>query len=167
MTAKLRALAALLIVGGAFGAGWAVNGWRLGEQAAKTDRQRAEATAATWRQVVREVERLQSNLSAATNAGREQLERAQDETNRLRACIDRGDCGLRVRVERPVCPGTVPAADGGPVDTAAGAPLAAAARPDYFALRSAIEVTEAKLTACQKALGALAAPAATLPPAGP
>lgn len=159
---------ALLAV--AFGAGWAVNGWRLGEDAAELAQAQAEQQREQWREVARETSRLraqaatlQASLTSIAAEGRKAVEIAQNETNRLQRCIDRGDCGLRVRVAVPTaCPGAVPGApNGGPVDSGAGAALAADARPDYFALRAAIAVTEGKLSACQKALRAVTAAPAT------
>jgi prophage endopeptidase len=172
VTAALYAAVALAI----FGAGWAVNGWRLGAEVAEVKRQHAQAlfvaSEASGRELARvtaERDRLQEALGGLDAAGLAKLKGDANETERLRACVRDDTCGLRVRASCPTNPAGVPgAAQGGSVDTGAGARLDADVEPHYFTLRGGISRTQTKLATCQAALGCLtgqgACPATTAPP---
>lgn len=146
----------------AFGAGWAGNGWRLGGRLENLKAEHSEAVATAARTALNAQRALDDKRDAlaATLAGIDsaeslRLKAANDETNRLRACIADGTCGLRLAATCPAASAVVPgAAPGGRVDTGAGAQLTPAAQRDYFALRDGIARAQAKLTACQAALRA-------------
>lgn len=143
-----------LILGGAFAWGWVSNGWRLNLEAEKLTHESAQSIAAA-NQKAREAERQAQEKAIQVVADeRKKLEVSQNETNRLRDCIRRGTCG--VRIVASACPATVPkASEGGPVGSGESSPAPADVASDYLALRSAIEVTEAKLSACQSILRGL------------
>ena len=156
---RMAAAGAALLA--AFGAGWTVNGWRVG---AKVDRIKAEQSAAVatanrsalvlQQRLHAEQESKAAELAAIDAAGQTRLRSAQDENDRLQRCIAAGTCGLRVNVVRSACPaGSVPgAAAASGVDFGAGTELASDARQDYFTLRNGLGRVHAKLDACQQAL---------------
>lgn len=158
--------AALVLLALAFGAGWVVNGWRLGERAAEVQADHEAAASAAWRENARELSRLQeladdlqARVNATTAQARKDLEIANAETNALRDCLRRGTCGLRVNTAPTACPPAVPGApDRGPVDPGAGTVLTPDAESAYFTLREGLTRTEAKLRACQGVVGARVAP---------
>jgi hypothetical protein len=118
----------------AFAAGWVVKGWQVG--AADTKQLEAQNRA-----MVRAVERgIESDAEAQT-----QLEKANAETNRLRACIRNGTCGLRVNVLPSACPGAA-------VDSGTGARLTPDAEQAYYSLRDGLAKLQGKLQACQQRL---------------
>ena len=87
----------------AFGAGWAVQGWRMGMQLqeqrtqhARTLQDIAEKTA-TARDAVRKQERqMAAHLAELDKQKMEGINAAKSETNRLRRCIAAGTCGVRL-----------------------------------------------------------------------
>lgn len=145
-----------------FGAGWAVNGWRLGSalervKAAHSDTVAKAATAAGEQlaEATRERDALAATLSGIDVAGMAELKRTKNENETLRSRVASGAVGLRVAA---TCPAVNPAAagktEGGRLDSGTAPVLDAAAESTYFALRQGITDTEATLTACQGALGA-------------
>lgn len=156
---RLAAAGAALLA--AFGAGWAVNGWRVGAEVDRLKSEHAASVATANRSALvlqqrldAERDRQAAELAAIDAAGQARLRSAQDENDRLQRCIADGTCGLRVNVTRGACPaGTVPgAAPTSSVDSGAGAELTPDARRNYFALRNGLGRVHAKLDACQDAL---------------
>ena len=139
-----------------FGAGWAVNGWRL---TATMERERSAAvtaSAAELKRLTAERDALAGKLGAVDAAGTKELERLKNENDTLRGRVAAGSVRLRVAA---VCPAnTVSPTPGSSVDSGTTAVLVATAEQDYFALRDNIGQTETKLTACQDALKAFALP---------
>jgi prophage endopeptidase len=166
---KLAIAAGALAV--AFGAGWAVNGWRVGTKVADLKASHAQAvetaaTAAAAQLAAAYADRdaKQDELNRIAADGLANLKKANDETERLRRCVADGSCGLRIRATCPANPPGVPtAADGASVGAGTGAVLDTAAGQDYFALRANIARTEETLTTCQKALQAFGPVLATTP----
>lgn len=158
---KLAGVAIALAV--AFGAGWAVNGWRLSSEVAdlEVEHSKAVATAANARsdEVVRltgERDRLQGVLGTLDAAGLEKIKGEANETERLRTCVAAGTCGLRVRAVCPAAPAGVPGApQSSSVDSGAGARLDGPAESAYFTLRGGILSAQNKLATCQASLGCL------------
>lgn len=150
-----------------FGAGWTANGWRLGAKldAYKAEQAGAVATAnasalALQKRLDNERDGRAVELAAIDTLHAGQLKKEQDETKRLRTCIDNGTCGLRVNTIGPACPSAVPGpADSGSVDTGAGTRLTPAAERDYFSLREGLARQRNKLAACQDALTVNSRPA--------
>ncbi|MFN3303161.1 MAG: lysis system i-spanin subunit Rz [Roseateles sp.] len=150
MTRVAVAAVALLA---AFGAGWAVNGWRLTASHEAGERERLETEAESARLAERAREKKDGELHAVRAVAASNLEKAREANRLLRDRVDLGAVGLRVRAD---CSAAVPsafAASGG--GAGAGAELAADARPAYHALREGIVVTESRLKACQAELRAL------------
>ncbi len=162
--ATARTLIQLAIVGGVlvvtFGAGWAVNGWRLGTkvEALKAEHSAAAAAAATkageqLAEVVAERDALANKLDQVDHAGTNELKRLKDENETLRRRVAAGTVGLRVAGTCPaVNTPTTGTAQGGGMDSGAAPVLTATAEQDYFALRENITSGETKLTACQRSL---------------
>jgi len=131
--------------------GWQANGVRL---EAKYTAERLEQELVVNRQLIAQQREHddkateQANIAATEYA---KLRKAQNETNRYRACLADGTCGLRIDA---TCPGTTgtETAQGGGVDSGAGAQLNGAARQAYSALRDGITSATAKLAACQRSL---------------
>lgn len=155
----------------AFGAGWAVNGWRVGSEVSELKAAHAEVVrvAATGyskqlTQAYADRDAKQAELDNIAQAGRAAIKEAEDETERLRRCLADGTCGLRIAATCPTKPpGVPPAGTGGGVGAPASPVLTAAAGQDYLALRANITRTEETLTTCQKALGAALDVLATTP----
>lgn len=161
LIARLAMVAAL--VGGGFGGGWVVNGWRLGTAMAnlKADHSAAVATAngaalKLQKELDAQRDATAAQLSSIATAGAKRVKALKDENEILRASVRGGSIGLRVAA---TCPG--PASDvptgppGGIVGTGTGPRLTPGAESDYFALRDGIQTQRETLTACQKALAAL------------
>ena len=145
-----------------FGAGAAVNGWRLGSklERVKAEHSQAMTNAAleSGRQLViatQQRDALASKLSTIDADGSAELKRTRNENETLRRGVAAGRVGLRVAATCPtVNPAPAGQTEGGGVDSGTAPVLTATARQDYFALRSGITDTEATLTACQRSLGA-------------
>lgn len=147
-----------------FGAGWLGNGWRYDAQLQKIRADQAQALNTANSAVVQTQKRLDaerdehaSELAQLDAAGTSNLRKMHEENTRLRTCIDRGTCGLRVNVVRRACSaGDLPgAAETSRVDSGDGAELSPDARQAYFALREALGRVEIKLAACQSSLNIL------------
>ncbi|AAT37765.1 Rz-like spanin [Burkholderia phage BcepB1A] len=102
---------------------------------------------------VQQRDKLQRDADAAADVAAKNLKDAQNETNRLQACVNSGSgCGLRVRVVT-VATGsnasgaTVPATVA--VDSSGFARLDSTAGSAYFALRRGIDEVTAQLQACK------------------
>jgi prophage endopeptidase len=166
---KLAMIAGALAA--AFGTGWAVNGWRLGDKVSKLEATHATTVADSMREGLREFSRVvaerdakQAQLNRIAADGLAAIAKAKNETDRLRRCLADGTCGLRIRATCPPPAPDVPGAPGGGGVATAPAPfLDPAAGPDYLALRENITLTEATLATCQKALGAFGGVSATTP----
>lgn len=152
----LKPYAYAAIAAALFGAGWAVNGWRLG---ATIDRERAAAvtaSAAELKRLTAERDVLAGKLAAIDTTGNKELERLKNENDTLRRSVASGAVRLRVAA---VCPAnTASPTPGSSVDSGTAAVLDTVAEQDYFTLRDNIGQTETKLTACQDALKAFALP---------
>lgn len=161
---KLGLLAGAAVLG--FGAGWGVNGWRLGAQMSEQASQHAQAVTRSFEAGKVEQARLQALKDAQTAAVSvidvdelAKLRKAQDENKTLRARVASGAVGLRVAASCPPSRGDLPPP--GPaagVDSEPGPVLSPAAGQDYFALRDNITLTERTLAACQRAGRVLTAP---------
>lgn len=148
---KAGALLALLAAG--FGAGWAVNGWRLTAAHEAEQRERLEAEAESARLAASARDKKDAELRMVRATAASNLEKAREENRLLRDRVDLGSVGLRVRADcSTAVPTALGAAGGG---AGAGAELAADARPAYHALREGIVATESRLRACQAELKAL------------
>lgn len=146
---RLIVVAVVAAVG--FGGGWAVNGWRL---SSTHNAEKAEAAMAAKRQLdamVSDRDRLAGALAQSNDLHLNLWEKDRGETNKLRDCLRRGTCGLRVAATCPD-PNRPPGTPGAGVGAGTGARLAADAEPDYFALRDGITRTQRKLAACQAEL---------------
>lgn len=145
------ALAGALLAA-AFGAGWAVNGWRLDST---YEAERTEALAESRRQLqaaINERDALAVKLNDANDAHLKQFQEAQNETTRLRDATATGAVRLRVAAKCSAVAELPQAASSARVDDGAGAELAAPARQAYFTLRDGINAVESKLSACQEEL---------------
>ncbi len=92
-----------------------------------------------------------------------ELEDARSKNDRLARAVAAGAQQLRVAAQCPAGAGLPGAAAAGGLDHGGAAELAAAARPDYFALRAGIERQRLQLEACQGELRLLTAPAEARP----
>ena len=151
MDSRIAAIAVTLCVVCSFGCGWAVNGWRLGEQisasAADAERQRTEA--ARW--AMAEQERSAAAMRQADTQAQQRIAEKDEQLSAFERCIRDGHgCGLRVKVVTAACPG-VPEA-GGAAGVGGGsqqsAELADSVGPDYRALRTGIVRLEQALKVC-------------------
>lgn len=142
----------------AFSGGWAVNGWRL-QSAHEAERlQAAQDASETLRLAKASRDALAGRLRASDDLHAAELQKAQDETNRLRDRVSAGPVRLFVAAKCPAT-GTVPEAAHAPgVDPGARAELDSAARSTYFALRDGIDRAQAKLAACQAELTEITEP---------
>ena len=156
MTAWVKLAIAAVI----FGLGLTANGWRLGTEIAKLERDHTQAVsdaatagARALARMTEDRDRKAIDLTVAADANRTKSRKAENETNRLRTCIADGTCGLRIRA---TCDTTTPqdpgAATGPGVDTGGGARLDPAAGRAYTALREGIDHTQEVLRACQSEL---------------
>lgn len=125
------------------------------ENYAKQGHKAAERALALQQERDQAREALGATLAGIDTRENAKLKDAENENNRLRDCLRRGTCGLRIAAICPASPGGVlsAAAGGGGVDSGAGAGLTAQAEQDYFVLRSGISSAQRKLAACQESLG--------------
>lgn len=158
----LKPYAYAVVAAALFGAGFAVNGWRLGATVADLKAQHsktvADAATAAGKQLAKvtaERDALAGQLSTIDTEMTALQKGKKDAEEKLRLAVRSGAVGLRVAA-------TCPAVNAAPTGTAQGigldsgtAPvLNPAAEQDYFALRQNIIDGESKLTACQRSLGA-------------
>jgi prophage endopeptidase len=156
----MKLLISLLIALAGFGAGWASNGWRLGEevQSLKTQHEKTIADAEHANNMhlialVNEHDAKAARLAAIDQETTDQLTKAQHENKTLAARLAAGTVGLRIAATCPAsAPGGPEAAQGTGVGAGASATLDATAGRAYSALREGIATTEGKLTACQRML---------------
>lgn len=158
MTAYAKAALAAALFAAGLAVGWVINGWR--GDAALSDLKAAHAglvsaanaASAAWATAAQQrYAALVSNHAKIDAEQTAALGKERDETQRLRDCVARGTCGLRVAAvcpaRAPDVPGAAPAAGVGD----AGAPgLTEDARRNYYALRDGIAAVTRQLTACQQ-----------------
>lgn len=148
---RLVALACLLVLG--FAAGWAVNGWRLGEQIKATaeaaEKQRADAV----RWAMTEQDRAAQAMRQQDTEAQQRIAEKNEQLSAFERCIADGrGCGLRVKVAR--CPAGVPeagAAAGVGGGSQQSVELADSVGPDYRTLRTGIVRLEQALKVCVNA----------------
>lgn len=145
--ARIAAGATLLL--GSFGAGWTVNGWRLGQVMESDRAERAEMAAAQLKAATTERDHVAGLLVASDTKHAKELDDARKETNRVRDAVSAGSVRLRVAARCPDVPQAPAAASSPSVDHGAGAELDGSARQAYFALRDGIDRAGAQLAACQ------------------
>lgn len=96
MLDRTKPLIVLALVAIVFGAGWAVQGWRLSgqhaQELAKRDRQLLDMAEAS-KQIGIEANKA---ISAAATKAWKGLEDDRKELNRLRGCVADGTCGVRI-----------------------------------------------------------------------
>lgn len=154
-----------------FGAGWAVNGWRLGTkvEAVKADHNLKVAQAATaaglqLAALTAERDKLAGRLSTIDTEVLTLQKGKKDAEDKLRTAVRSGAVGLRVAATCPaVNAAPTGTTEGGRLDSGTAPVLDSAAEQDYFALRQGIIDTETTLTACQRSLGAFSGQAVPTP----
>ncbi len=142
------ALEVLLPFAIAFVLGWGVNGWRLGERAAKLEQQHtAERLAAA------EAARAQEQTLVAAAAAADQLHSGELTSAELkirdleqRVAVGTGRLSVAARCPAARVPET--AATAGVGDRSERAELDPVARPAYFALRRGLAAAEQALKLC-------------------
>lgn len=164
MNPQTLKLAAVAVAAAAlFGAGWAVNGWRLGTAMATERTHEAEAHAKALSDALAQRDAaagqrdaLQAQLAANDAAHTATLRSLTDENNSLRGAVAAGARVVRIRgAVCPSAPGVPQAPAGGGVDSGTGAILDAQAGQAVLDFRGdAIRVGE-KLAACQDAVRAM------------
>lgn len=169
--AALKPYAYAAVAAALFGAGWAVNGWRLGTAVADLKAQHSDAVAkaatAAGKQladVTADRDRLAGKLSDIDTDMTALKKGKKDAEDKLRLAVRSGAVGLRVAA---TCPAVNAAATGTAqgigLDSGTAPVLDSAAEQDYFALRQNIIDGETKLTACQTSLGAFSGQAGPTP----
>lgn len=109
----------------------------------------AQASQARSQELLTEERQARAEAEDRRGAYLIELQRASNETERLRDCIADGTCGLRVNT---TCP-AVPAAPSDAAGAAGTSPeLDARARRAYFALREGLTRLEADFAFCQREL---------------
>jgi len=144
---QARLIVAILIAGAAFAGGWAVNGWRLGEQMAQYREQVTARAAQQVQKAQAESQQKQRALAALDKQHTQELADAKSQIADLSDAVAVGRRRLRVHAQ---CPDSVPqttATTG--VDDAAGARLDDAAERNYFRLRQRIETATRQVTGLQ------------------
>lgn len=106
-----------------FSAGWTVNGWRAGAELAAIRQEHAEVlrdiadkTTETVRAVARASQAANAAITAADQKSIERIAQNEEETNRLRACVRDGTCGVRIITKSAVCSSV----GSGPADSSTG-----------------------------------------------
>ena len=127
-----------------FATGWAVNGWRTGADLADVKQQHAEVLAGIARKTtdavtaVRKLEQAaNSAISTADKSATERIAKNAEETNRLRACVAAGTCGVRI-VTRVVREST----GGGAADSSASSVGDAAVELDQDVQQRVLDLRE-------------------------
>jgi hypothetical protein len=150
----LALIAALLVAAGAY-VTHAVDAKKIATLQASYANQESERNKqllSDYATAVQQRDAMQKSADAAALDAANKLKVANDETEKLRTCVNSGNgCGLRVHVvTRIVASASGAAMPEAASDSAAGyAFLAPDAGSAYFALRSAINAVEAQLTACK------------------
>lgn len=158
MTAQIKALIALAIFAAGLAVGWAVNGWRAGAELAHVRQQHAKVlqgiadkTAQTVLAVQKAAQAANAAIQQADQAANERIINAKAETDRLRACVAAGTCGVRIvtRYVRESSSGG--AADSGPGSLGdAAIELDQAAGLRVLDLRESIQLDAEKLEYLQR-----------------
>lgn len=151
--AVLAIIAALLVAGTAY-VTHAVDAKKIATLQASYANQesaRNKQLLADYADAVQARDALQKSAEAAALDAANSIQKANNETQTLRDCIDSGHgCGLRIHVAA-----TIPSASGATVSEAASAgdagyaELAPDARSAYFTLRTAINTVQGQLAACK------------------
>lgn len=144
----IGALIVLAALGGSFYAGWHVRSLSCEKAQQQAVIAAQAAFNAQLQSAIKDRDALYLQLQAANDQATADYRKAQHETNNLRNRVESGAVGLRIN--NATCSSSVPkASTSASLDNGTGATLNATARQDYFALRNAIDDTEAKLKACQ------------------
>lgn len=146
-------LTALIAAAIAAVAAWIAQDWRhdaqlsqLRAQHAETLRTIADKTATAAQAVRRAEQAITTHLAAADAHHHQELSNARQETDRLRACVRAGTCGVRIITAAPspaACTGAADAAASSVGDGAVTLDADAAAR--VLDLRESIESDQVKL----------------------
>ena len=151
----LALIAAALVAAGAY-VTHSVDAKKLAQMQATYATQESERNKtllADYANAVQQRDKLQKQADAAAADAAKNLKDAQNETNRLQACVSSGSgCGLRVRVITVATgSGAVGAAMPATVavDSSGFAQLDTTAGSAYFALRQGINQVTAQLQACK------------------
>ena len=122
MTAYAKTIIALALALAGFAGGWAVQGWRAGAELAEVRQKHAEVlreiadkTTETVRAVARASQAANAAITAADQKSIERIAQNEEETNRLRACVRDGTCGVRIITKSAVCSSV----GSGPADSSA------------------------------------------------
>lgn len=151
MSARLAVAMSIAFL--AFGAGWAVNGWRLGEQIAMEREAIARDAAAAATTAMNKAAYWQRVAGELDEQYTQDIRHAHAEIERLRDSVAAGRQRLQLRAE---CPARVPAEAGATgVDDAAGPRLTDAAERDYWRLRERIETATGQIDALQQYIRAV------------
>lgn len=148
-----HAAAAALAAGLAFGGAWQLQAWRYGAQLsdiktahARTLHDLADKTAKAYVAVRAREGQIQAQLAQADEKHQQELTHERKETDRLRACVRAGTCGVRIIAAAPsahACPRAQDAAAGGVGDGAVELDAEAAGR--VLDLRESVHADAAKL----------------------
>lgn len=152
--------AALALAVAGFAAGWGVNGWHSDAKLSKVKAEYAQSSVdatqralASQKELFERKEKRAQELSTIDKLELEKLKGAENETQRLRACLRNGTCGLRIAAVCPApssqLPGTTASSS---MDPSAAAGLTDAAGQAYLDLRDQIARTQSTLSACQASL---------------
>ena len=152
---------ALAVAG--FTVGWGTNGWRADAKLSRVKTEYAQSSMyATQRALLDQKnlferkEHLTQELAQADKLELEKLKGAENETQRLRACLRNGTCGLRVAAICPTTSSQLPSpTSSSSVDTTTPTRLTEAAGQDYLDLRAQIDRTQSTLSACQASIKTL------------
>ncbi|QNN56484.1 lysis protein [Diaphorobacter ruginosibacter] len=120
MTAQIKILASLVILALGAAAGWVVNGWRAEARIASLRVDHAQVladiatkTASTMQAVQRAGAAANAAIQAADEKSTKGISDAKAETDRLRACVAAGTCGVRIVTRYVREPGSGGAANPG------------------------------------------------------
>lgn len=93
---KTQAIAAAIGAALIFGAGWAINGWRLSGQHSTELAERDRQELAVAQQVMAIGQAANNAISVADDKAWKGLEDDKKELRRLRGCVGDGTCGVRL-----------------------------------------------------------------------
>lgn len=153
-------IVSIVIALAGFAGGWVSNGWRLGGEIqtlladhAREKSDQAEAFNQRRTAMVQERDVLAERLHLIDTTKTAQLTKARNENQALADRLAAGAVGLRIDATcTSAGAGQAQSAEGGSLDSPAGAQLTSTAGRAYSALRDSITATEVTLQACQGAL---------------